>query len=268
MEEEEQGYSPNPNPFEVERGFRKRYWQFGLKALAGVGVLALVVLLKLPSKWLDLPFLLLGAGLVLVNLNAISMLATVQNRYRNGPEDDTPLKFQDRTERQVHIASYVMLVITILVTMPLSRHVENIVEEGRFVLLIGGVGVVLAAFVLWWIKRSMPTYYQRNSEARAGAVLGLFFSILAWVVLGSAWIDRSSAEARAQMQRFAVKDTGSNLKSGASYVVVYLPGQGSEDFRIQVRRKQMDAIVGRDSIDLRVGKGDLGFTHVLGVALE
>lgn len=265
MEEEEQGFSPNPNPMEVERGFRKLYWQFGLKALAGVGVLALIDVLPLPSKWWAVPFWLVGGWLILVNLNAVAMLSKAQHRYREGPEDDTPLKFQDRTERAVHVVSCVILGVVLLGMQPMGRYVENIVEEGRFVLLIGGAGVAIAAFVLWWIKRTVPGYYQRNSEARAGAVLGLFFSIVIITVLGSAWIDRSSAEARAEVMRYAVKDIGTNIKSGSNYVHVFHPGQAETTFRIQVRGKELESIAGKDSVDLRVGTGELGFTHVLGV---
>jgi hypothetical protein len=256
------------DPFETERGFRKLYWQFGLKALAGVGVLALVGRLGFPSKWWYLPFLLVGCGLILYNLDAIAKLSLIQHRYRNGPDDTTPLKFQDRRERVVQIGSFVVLGITLLGMKPVSRFAENIVEEGRFVLAMGAVGVVLAAFVLWWIKRVVPGYYERNSEARGGAVLGLFFSIVIIVELGSAWIDRSSAEARSRVQRYAVKDTGTNIKSGSNYVHLYHPGQRTEDFRIQVRGRELEAMTGRDSVDLRVGVGDLGFTHVLGVASD
>ena len=256
------------DPFETDRGFRKLYWRFGLKVLAGIGVLALVDLLPLPSKWWALPFILVGGWLVLVNLSSIAVLAQAQHHHRNGPEDTTPLKHQERTERVVHIGSFVVLGITLLGMKPVSRFAENIVEEGRFVLAMGAVGVVLAAFVLWWIKRVVPGYYERNSEARGGAVLGLFFSIVIIVELGSAWIDRSSAEARARVQRYAVKDTGTNIKSGSNYVNLYHPGQRTEDFRIQVRGRELEAMTGRDSVDLRVGVGDLGFTHVLGVASD
>lgn len=268
MEAEEQGYSPNPNPMEVERGFRKLYWQFGLKALAGVGVLALVGRLGFPSKWWYLPFILVGGGLILYNLNAIATLSMAQHRYRNGPDDTTPLKFQDRRERVVQIGSFVVLGITLLGMKPASRFAENIVEEGRFVLVIGGVGVAIAAFVLWCIKRSVPDYYQRNSETRGAAVLGLFFSIVVITVLGSAWIDRRSAGARSEVVRFAVEDTGTNIKSGSNYVFVFHPGQAETTFRIQVRGKELEAIAVKDSVDLRIGTGDLGYTHVLGVALE
>jgi hypothetical protein len=268
MEEQEQGYSPNPNPMEVERGFRKLYWSFGLKALAGVGVLALVGRLGFPSKWWYLPFLLVGCGLILYNLDAIAKLSLIQHRYRNGPDDTTPLKFQDRRERVVHVVSYVILGVVILGMQPLGRYVENVVGEGRFVVLVGGAGVAIATFVLWWIKRTVPGYYQRNSEARAGAILGLFFSIVIITVLGSAWIDRSSAEARAEVMRFAVKDIGTNIKTGSNYVHVFHPGQAETTFRIQVQGKELEPVVGHDSVALRIGTGELGFTHVLGVALE
>jgi hypothetical protein len=248
---------------EVERGLRKLYWSFGLKVLAGVGGLALIDLLPLPSKWWAIPFLLVGGWLVLVNLSAISLLVSAHHRYRHGPEDATPLQEQDRTERQVHIASYVVLVITMLVMKLFSSHVENIVEEMSFVFVMGGVGVVVAAFVLWWIKRVVPFYYQRNSEARGGAVLGLFLSIVFLVVLCSAWIDRSSAEARVRVVRYAVKDPGSNIKTGSNYMHVFHPGQAATTFRIQVRGRELEAIVGRDSVDLLVGRGDLGVEHVL-----
>jgi hypothetical protein len=266
MEEEEQGY--NPNPMQVERGFRKLYWSFGLKALAGVGVLALVGRLGFPSKWWYLPFILVGCGLILYNLNAIAALSLIQHRYRNGPDDTTPLKFQDRTERVVHVVSYVILGVVILGMQPLGRYVENVVGEGRFVVLVGGAGVAIAAFVLWWIKQVVPEYYQRNSEARAGAVLGLFFGIVAITVLGSAWMDRSTAESRAGMMRYAVKDIGTNIKTGSNYVHVFHPGQAETTFRIQVRGKELEPLVGQDSVDLRIGIGELGFTHVLGVAFE
>jgi len=264
MEEQEQGYGPNP--MEVERGFRKLYWKFGLKALAGVGVLALVGRLGFPSKWWYLPFVLVGCGLILLNLQAIATLSMAQHRYRNGPDDTTPLKFQDRCERVVQIGSFVVLGITLVAISTLGRHVENIVEEGRYVLLLGGVGVVLAAFVSWCIKRMVPAYYQRNSERRGAAVLSLFFGIVALTVLGSAWIDRISAEARVEVVRFAVEDTGTNIKSGSNYVFLFHPGQAETNFRIQVRGKELESIAGQDSVDLRIGTGELGFTHVLGVA--
>jgi hypothetical protein len=260
MEEHEQEYRPDPNPFEVDRGFRKLYWSFGLKALAGVGVLALVGRLGFPSKWWYLPFILVGCGLILFNLNAIAALSMAQHRYRNGPDDTTPLKFQDRRERVVQIGSFVLLGITLLGMRLVGRFVENIVEEGRFVLVMG------AAFVLWWIGRTVPGYFQRNSETRGAAVLGLFFSIVVLVLFGSAWIDRSSAMAGERVQRYAVEDTGTNIKSGSNYVFLFHPGQAETNFRIQVRGKELEPMAGRDSIDLRVGRGDLGFEHVLGVA--
>lgn len=257
---------PTSDPAEVERGFRKLAFHYGLKALSGVAIMVVAAHIPFPSKWWDLPFMLVGAGLLLYNLTLLSILAGVYARYRHGPEDTTPLKHQERTERAVHIGSFVVLGITLLGMKPMARFAENIVEEGRFTLVMGGVGVVLAAFVLWWIKRTVPGYFERNNEARAGAVLGLFFSIVVVVVLGSAWIDRSSAMARERVQRFAVKDTGTNIKSGSAYVTLFLPGQRTEDFRIQVRGKELASMAGRDSIDLRVGRGDLAFEHVLGVA--
>jgi hypothetical protein len=266
MDEEELGYSSNPSPMEVERGFRKLYWTFGLKALAGVGVLALVGRLGFPSKWWYLPFILVGCGLILYYLNAIAALATIQHRYRNGPDDTTPLKFQDRRERVVQIGSFVVLGITLVAISTLGRHVELFVEEGRYVLLLGGTGLVFAAFVLWCIKRMVPGYYQRNSETRGAAVLGLFFGIVFLTVLGSAWVDRSSAEALAEVLRFGVEDTGTNIKSGSIYVFLFHPGQAETTFRIQVRGKELESIAGQDSVDLRIGTGELGFTHVLGVA--
>lgn len=253
------------DPAEVQRGFRKLYWHFGLKLLAGLGVLALLSLLTLPSKWWSIPFLLVGGWLVLVNLSALSVLAMAHHRYHHGPEDDTLLKEQDRGERQVHIASYVVLGITMLAMVPLSSYAENIVEKAPFLMAMGTAGVAIAAFVLWMIKRMVPGYYQRNSEARGGAVLGLFFSIVVLVILGSAWIDRSSAMGRARLERYGVKDTGTNSKSGSNYVHLYRPGQRSEDFRIKVRRRELEAMAGRDSVDLLVGRGDLGVEHVLEV---
>jgi hypothetical protein len=258
-------HDPQLDPVSIERGFRKLYWQFGLKVLAGVGVLALVDLLPLPSKWWAVPFVLVGGWLVLVNLAAISTLAMAQHRYRTGPEDDMPLAHQERAERIVHYASYVLLVLAMVLMKLFGRLLENVVEEGRFVLVMGGVGAALAAFVLWWIKRTMPGYYQRNSEARAGAILGLFFGITVLVMFGSAWVDRSSAEQRAHVARFAVKRIGTNIKTGSNYVHVFHPGQAETDFRIQVRGKELEGMAGLDSIDLRVGAGDLGFEHVLGV---
>ncbi len=264
MTEDSTGPQP-PDPAQTERGFRKLYWSVGLKVLAGVGVLALIDLQTLPSKWWAIPFLLVGGWLVLVNLSTMVVLVKAHHHYRHGPEDTTPLQQQDRTERQVHIASYVVLGLTILVMAPLSRHVENIVDKAPFLMGMGAAGVAIAAFVLWMIKRLVPGFYQRNSEARGGAVLGLFFSIVVLVILGSAWIDRSSAMGRARLERYAVKDTGSNIKSGSNYVHLYRPGQRSEDFRIKVRRKELEAIAGRDSVDLLVGRGDLGVEHVLEV---
>ncbi|MBX2977963.1 MAG: hypothetical protein KF905_01600 [Flavobacteriales bacterium] len=252
-------------PGGMEGGFRKLYWKFGLKVLAGVFVLALIDLLPLPSKWWSIPFLLVGAWLILANLTAMSILATAQHRYRHGPEDETPLRFQDSTERMVHVLSYVVLALAMLATTLLSGPAENIVEKGRFFLLVGGLGGTLAAFVTWWIKRTVPGYYQRNSESRGGAVLGLFLGIVFLTVLGSAWVDRRSAEANATVARYAVQSMGSNIKTGSNYVHLYRPGSKEERFRIQVRGTEMQGLVGRDSLDLRIGTGDLGFTHVLGV---
>jgi len=252
-------------PGDVEGAFRKLYWKFGLKVLAGVFVLALIDLLPLPSKWWSIPFLLVGAWLILVNLKAISILATAQHRYRHGPEDETPLRFQDSTERSVHMLSYVVLALGMLATTLLSGPAENIVEKGRFFLTTGGVGVVLAALITWWIKRTVPGYYQRNSEARGGAVLGLFLGIVFLTVLGSAWFDRSSATANVIVARYAVQSLGSNFRSGRNYVHLYKPGSKEERFRIQVRGRELESLADRDSLDLRIGAGDLGFTHVLGI---
>lgn len=187
------------------------------------------------------------------------------HRYRHGPEDSTPLNEQDRAERQVHIASYSVLGITLLAMVPLSSCVENIVEKLRFIVPMGAAGVALAAFVLWSIHRTVPGFYQRNSEARGGAVVGLFFSIVILVLLVTACIDRKSAEANARVQRFAVKNSGTSVKSGSNFVNLFEPGSRSEAFRIKVRRKELEAISGRDSVDLLVGRGDMGVEHVLEV---
>lgn len=257
--------APPQDPREVERGFRKLSWSFGLKALAGAGIIALTAVLPMPSKWWAVPFLLVGGWLVLVNLGALSILASAHHRHRHGPEDATPLKDQDRTERLVHIASYVVLGITLLVMMPLSRFAENVVDKARFLMWVGVTGAATSAFVLWMIGRTVPGYYQRNNEARGGAVVALFLSIVVLVVLGSAWIDRSSAMERARVERYAIKHTGTAIKTGSHYVHLYRPGQRSVDFRIKVRRKELEAIAGRDSVDLLVGLGDLGVEHVLQV---
>ncbi|MFN6176479.1 MAG: hypothetical protein ACK46G_02975 [Flavobacteriales bacterium] len=254
----------NSNPAEVERGFRKLYLHFALRVLAGVGVLALLAVLPLPSKWWGLPLLLIGGWLILANLGAISVLATAHHRYRNGPDDDTPLQFQERTERLVHRASYVVLFATMVCMVPMGRFVENVVEEGRFAFLMGGAGVVTAAFVLWSIGRMVPGYYQRNSEARGGAVLGLFFSAVAVVVLVTAWIDRESAKAHVTVVRCALEG-GAKDRVGSKYVHVFHPGQKESTFRIQLRGDDLRMLSGRDSADLRLGRGELGFTHVLGV---
>ncbi|MBL7982961.1 MAG: hypothetical protein JNL52_14270 [Flavobacteriales bacterium] len=264
LEQEREKHGPALDPVTAERGFRKLYVHFGLRVLAGVGVLALMAVLPLPSKWWGLPLLLIGAWLILANLGAISVLVNAHYRYRHGPEDTTPLEFQEGSERFVQRASYAVLFVTMAVMVPFSSNVENMVEEGRFVLLMGGVGVLVAAFVLWLIKCMVPGYYQRNSEARGGAVLGLFFSVVVLVLLGTAWIDRSSAQAHITVVRCALED-GARDRSGSRYVHVFHPGQASSTFRIQLRGKDREALSGRDSVDFLLGRGDLGFTHVLGV---
>jgi hypothetical protein len=84
--------------------------------------------------------------------------------------------------------------------------------------------------------------------------------------LGTAWTDRKGAVARAEVMRFAVKDIGTNIKTGSNYVHVFHPGQAETTFRIQVRGKELEPVAGQDSVALRIGTGELGFTHVLGVA--
>jgi hypothetical protein len=250
---------------EVERGFRKLAIHYGLKALSGVAIMVVVAQIPFPSKWWDLPFMIFGAGVLLFNLKLLSILASAFYRYRHGPEDTTPRKQQDRTERSVHIGSYVVLGTTILGMGLLPNFTENIVEEGRFVLVMGGVGVAIAAFVLWWIRHMVPDYYQRNSEARAGAVLGLFFSIVVLVVLGTAWADRTTAANREHVERYAVQVNSASSGTGAHFVFLLRPGRHGEDFRVQLRPSEIEAVMGQDSVDLLVGTGDLGFVHVLGV---
>ncbi len=262
------GTPVRPSPERIERAFRKLYLQFGLKVLAGVVVLALIDLLPLPSKWWAIPFLLVGGWLTLVNLSALAALAAAQHRHNKGPDDGTPLRFQDHRERVVHVLSYAVLFIAMVAIMALGRYSENIVEEGRFTLMTGGLGVALAAFVTWWIKRTVPGYYMRNSDARGAAVVGLFVGIVLLTLLGSAWIDRSSAKANVTTVCFIIENTGTNLKSGSNYAHIHKPGKPEERFRIQLSGTELEKLAGLDSVDLRIGTGDLGFTHVLGVEAQ
>lgn len=256
--------TPPPDPVQFERGLKKLYWSFGWKAAMGLLVFVVSFNLPFPSKWLNLPFILLGGWFLLTNLSSIAMLTRVQNAYRHGPEDDTPLAYQERGERVLHYAGIVLLFAAILVIKPLGRMVENIVEQMRWVLWSGGIGVMMAALVLWWAKQRFPLYY-RNNEKRAASILGLFFGTVSLLVLVPAWIDRDSAEARIEVRRYALKHGGENITTGSTYLHLYHPGQAETTFRIQVRSKELEAAMGRDSVILRTGTGDLGFTHVLEV---
>lgn len=256
-----------PDPANVERGFRKLYWSFGLKVAAGLLAFVALWFIPLPSKWWAIPFILLGAWLVFVNLKAIELLSRAQNAYRHGPEDDTSLDAQQGGERVLHYTGLVLLFATMIAILPFGRMVENIVEEGRWVLWSAASGATIAALVLWWAKRRYPLYY-RNNEKRAASVLGLFFGTVGLCVLVPAWVDRVSAAGRSEVRRYALEDGGENIKTGAKYLHIYHPGRHEATFRIQVRAKELAAAMGRDSVDLRVGTGDLGFTHVLEVALD
>ena len=253
-----------PDPAEVERGFRKLYWSFGLKVLAGLLVFVALWFIPLPSKWIAIPFIALGGWLVLVNLKAIELTSRAQNTYKHGPEDETPVALQESGERVLHYTGFVLLFATMLAISLLGRVVENIVEEMRWVMLSGTFGLLVAALVLWWAKQRFPLYF-RNNEKRAASILGLFFGTVGLCVLVPAWVDRHSAADRTERRRYALEDTGSNIKTGSKYLHLYYPGQAEHTFRIQVRSKELEAAKGRDSVDLLIGIGDLGFSHVLEV---
>src|SRR6188768_225490 len=87
-----------PDPGAAERGFRKLYWTFGLRILAGAVVFAALFFIHLPSKWLALPFILIGGYLVLVNLSSLAIVSRAHHAFRKGSEDDTPLAYQERGE--------------------------------------------------------------------------------------------------------------------------------------------------------------------------
>mgnify|MGYP003595330086 FL=1 len=255
---------PPPDPAEVARGFRKLYWSFGLKVVAGLLVFVALWFIPLPSKWLAVPFIALGGWLVLVNLKAIEFLSRAQNAYTHGPEDDTPVALQESGERVLHYTGYVLLFATMIAMIPLGRMVENIVEQTRWILLFGGTGALLAALVLWWAKGRFPFYF-RNNEKRAASVLGLVLGTIGLFILLPAWVDRERAMAWSEVRRYALENAGENIKTGSKYLHLYHPGQHATTFRIQVRGNELAAAKGRDSVEVRIGLGDLGFTHVLGV---
>lgn len=256
-----------PDPVEIERGFRKLYWSFGLKVLAGLSVFVALWFIPLPSKWLAIPFIALGGWLVLVNLKAIELVSRAQNAYKHGPEDDTPVAFQESGERVLHYTGFVLLFATMIAIPLLGRLVENIVEKARWILMFGGLGALVAAFVLWWAKQRFPLYF-RNNEKRAASILGSFFGTVGLFILVPAWIDRHSAADRSEVRGYALEHAGENLKTGSKYIHLYRPSGKEATFRIQVRANELKAAMGRDSVDLLIGIGDLGFTHVLGVVIK
>ncbi len=255
---------PTTDPEKISLGFRRLYCTFGLRAFAGVLVFVAIYFIPWPSKWWSVPFVLLGAYLVLVNLYALEHLSRVHNRYTHGPEDETPIAIQERGERVLHYTGFVLLFATMLAISFLGRLVENIIDEIRWVMLSAAIGVLTAALVLWWARQRFPLYF-RNNEKRAASILGLFFGTVGLCVLVPAWIDRQSAADRTELRRYALEDTGSNIKTGSKYLHLYYSGQVEHTFRIQVRAKELEAAQGRDSVDLLIGTGDLGFTHVLEV---
>jgi hypothetical protein len=256
--------TPPPDPQEIERGFRRLYRSFGLRVLAGLLVFVALWFIPLPSKLLAVPFIALGGWLVLVNLKAVELVSRAQHAYRHGPEDDTPVEAQERGERVLHYIGFVLLFIAMIAMIPLGGLVENIVEEGRWVLLFGGSGVLTSSILFMWIRRRHPTYL-RNNRDRAASILGLLFgTVLLWILV-PAWADRVGAAGRGHVVRYALKGGGSNIKSGSTYLHVFQQGSREAGFRVQVRGRELQAAMGRDSVDLRVGLGPLGFTHVLGV---
>lgn len=255
---------PTTDPEKIRLGFRRLYWTFGLRMFAGVLVFVAVSLIPWPSKWWSVPFVLLGAWLVLVNLYALENLSRVHNRYKHGPEDETPIALQERGERVLHYTGFVLLFTTMIAIRLLGRVVENIVQETRWVMLSGAFGLLMAALVLWWARQRFPLYF-RNNEKRAASILGLSFGTVGLFVLVPALVDRQSAADRIERRRYALEDSGSNIKTGSKYLHLYYPGQAEHTFRIQVRARDLEDAMGRDSVDVLIGLGDLGFTHVLEV---
>lgn len=216
-----------------------------------VGALFIASVWTLKIKWIAFPVFLVGAVLIILGLTIAGNIAEADTVAKY--EDyNKPVKYSGLLERVLHYAGYAVG-FSVFFFFEIHRRLENIIGEGKFVLMATLAGLVAAIVVYMVFKRTYPGFFKNNKE-RQTSIFILCIGIIGWSILGMAMYNEWEAPTR--VEKLSVLEKGKNVRNGTRYLFLKI---GDEKHRFSPKRQEWDSIHEQDSIYATIATGNLNF---------
>jgi hypothetical protein len=154
---------------------------------------------------------------------------------------------------------WTFLVATILLLRLAEKLLDNIIKSNSFLLAYSFYGLILSATVLFFIYRTNPGYFE-GGEKRASAVLSYFFGLIALFVFGAAYYNLETAKMNTRAVKAFVTEKSQNFRYKSAYLTIEIENRTE---RFQPMETEWVKIAENDTILLTVGRGQLGYEHIL-----
>lgn len=163
-------------------------------------------------------------------------------------------------EKILDYIGWTFLIMTILLLKVAERLLDNVIYAKSFLVEYSIYGLILSLIVLYLIYKFQPEYFNSGEEKRASAVLSYFFGLVAIFVFGSAKYNLETSKTNTKIINAFVIERYENYLHKTKYVKLNIEGHKE---RFQPTKSEWENISVKDSLTLTVGKGRLGFLHIL-----
>ncbi|WP_299702283.1 hypothetical protein [uncultured Pontibacter sp.] len=222
-----------------------------------VGVLGVVLIW---DKEGHLAFIIgIAGGLyALWNLSLLGMLGEARAALKY-PEYNEPVVPDSKLEKWLHRLALAFFYATLLGSGIWWPPLDNHIHTNDFLIIYGLLGVALATVTTSILKKMMPSFF-KNNHTRAVAILGLWLSIAACTVMIAGHYNMATAKANLRTEKAFVQQKTKNVSTSTRYLYLQL---ATHEERFSPRKaSEWDAIAVGDSLELTVGKGELGYSYI------
>lgn len=169
------------------------------------------------------------------------------------------IKALKKVDKILDIVAWGILFVSWLLLGFSGRILENIIHGKQFVLKFGLLGVFIAITVLFVIHKTNKQYLQSNSMKRGSAVLSYFFGIVIITFFSFGFYNYSMAEKNQVKLEAVVIDKFENVRYKTGYIELSFNGKKE---RFDVKRSVWEKINKNDTINIVVGKENLGYNYI------
>ena len=138
--------------------------------------------------------------------------------------------------------------------------IDNIIKAKSFVLEHSIYGILFSFTVLFIIHKMNPNYFKSEKEKRGSAILSYIFGLTIIFMFSMGYFNIKTSKNNSKMIKAIVLKKSKNTRYGTKYLKL---GINDRIERFQPNVKEWEAINERDTINLIVSKGKLGYQHIL-----